>query len=188
MDTKHCIQVYSGEFLDIFNSNISKINIKDIAHALSQICRFAGHSKKFYSVAQHSILVSFLAEKIAKDNKIIVAKWGLLHDSVEFATNDLPRPIKKAIPVFSQIEENFLKVIAQKYNLPLIMPKEIRMADDIMLMTEKKYLLKKSKEKWELENKVKPLAQPIIPCDPESAELLFLTRFKELFGRIKNIH
>lgn len=106
--------------------NPENILIEDIAHALSHLCRYGGHSEPFYSVAQHSIAASYL---VKPEN----ALCALLHDATEAYMVDLPRPVKMKYPQYS-IDENILyKVIAKKFNLPLEIPKEVKAADDDMI-------------------------------------------------------
>lgn len=81
------IRTYTGILFDPFHPKIEDINIYDIAHALSNECRYAGHCSKFYSVAEHSVIISKLC---SEEN----ALTGLLHDGSEAYVKDLPRPIK----------------------------------------------------------------------------------------------
>jgi uncharacterized protein len=82
------IQTYTGKQFWPLSPLPEDIVIEDIAHALSMQCRFGGHVRTFYSVAQHSVHVSLLVEPQ-------YALWGLLHDAAEAYLVDLPRPIKK---------------------------------------------------------------------------------------------
>src|SRR6266496_3875421 len=78
----------SGKWFNVFNPKPEDVDIRDIAHALSNQCRFTGHTKEFYSVAQHSVLVStFCAPEDAA--------WGLLHDASEAYLSDIASPVKK---------------------------------------------------------------------------------------------
>ena len=78
---------YTGKEFYPLDPNPADIDIKDIAHALSNCCRFAGHIKSFYSVAQHSVIVSELCEP---ENALA----GLLHDASEAYLSDIARPVK----------------------------------------------------------------------------------------------
>ncbi len=80
----------TGRSVHILNPRPEEIDIEDVAHALSHACRFAGHVPAFYSVAQHSILVSELLDART-------ALWGLLHDASEAYLHDLTRPLKRAL-------------------------------------------------------------------------------------------
>jgi hypothetical protein len=99
------MQTYSGmKFYPLSeNFDYSKILLVDIAHALSQICRYAGHTNNFYSVAEHSMVMA----KLFPEHK----KIALLHDAAEAYFGDLPRPIKNAIPAFKYHEHNLLSHI-----------------------------------------------------------------------------
>ena len=83
------IQTFTGRAFYVLDPRPEDVDIEDIAHALSMQCRFAGHCREFYSVAQHSVTASWLVPP--ED-----ALWGLLHDAAEAYVVDLPRPIKRA--------------------------------------------------------------------------------------------
>lgn len=120
----------SGIKFNLLEPTTDMINIQDIAHALSNICRFGGHSNHHYSVAQHSVLASH----IVPDQFALTA---LMHDATEAYIGDMVSPLKHAIPQFKQIEQNLWEVIAQKYNLPQFIPEEVKYADLQMLKLEK---------------------------------------------------
>ncbi len=127
------MEVYSGIKFYPFDPHEDEINIIDIAHALSNICRFSGHTKSFYSVAQHCIHVS----ELCKDNKL----EGLLHDSSEAYLSDVPRPVKLLLPQYKECELNLLEKIFRKYNLKFPIPKEVKIFDNVMLEREHRHVL-----------------------------------------------
>jgi hypothetical protein len=91
------IRLLSGCLFDYNDPRSSPVEIGDIAAALSKVCRFAGHIHQFYSVAQHVVNAS----------RIVPAEHAftaLMHDTAEAFTNDLPTPLKFAIPVFKELE------------------------------------------------------------------------------------
>jgi hypothetical protein len=105
------------------------IMIDDIAHALSQQCRFGGHLPEYYSVAQHSVIISY----IVPDHLKMAA---LLHDAAEAYVLDIPRPIKVNLPGYKEMEERILKLIFQKFDLDYALMQEIKAFDDSMLDME----------------------------------------------------
>src|SRR5438552_3035736 len=89
------IQTFTGKKFFPLEPNADDICIEDIAHSLSMQCRFNGHSKQFYSVAQHSVLIaSWWFGDYPK-----LAKYALLHDASEAYLSDIPRPLKQ-LPEF----------------------------------------------------------------------------------------
>lgn len=91
--------------------DIARIEIEEIAHALAHICRFGGHSPEYYSVAQHSVLVSCLAP-------VKLKKAALLHDASEAYTGDVIKPLKNLLgKAFADIEYNLMATIGLKYGL-----------------------------------------------------------------------
>ena len=89
-----------------------------MAHSLSQICRFLGHTDGFYSVAQHSVLVS---EHVPHED----ALWGLLHDASEAYLCDLPAPIKRdpEMSIYRIAEDRLMLAVCERYGLPPEMPR-----------------------------------------------------------------
>jgi len=172
-----CIGTYTGKRIYFGNIKAEDISIIDIAHSLSHICRFTGHTKEFYSVAQHSVLVSdhqtTLAEKRA----------GLLHDATECYLNDLASPLKKYLSGcgYSELENEFHEVINEKYNINDGFTPNIKKVDLQALFTEKRDVLNKPNSDWGWGDEIMRFEETIIPLQPKEARALFLKRFEELF-------
>lgn len=111
------MNTYTGIYLDPINPKPEQIELLDIAVALSRVPRWVGHTHHFYSVAEHSILVSELASvKGIKDKNILLL--SLFHDSAEAYVSDIPSPVKALLkPTISNIENNFLEAIYKKFNI-----------------------------------------------------------------------
>ncbi len=166
------IQTYTGKKFYPLDPRPEDVCIEDIAHALSLICRYNGHSRVFYSVAEHSYRMS-LAE--IRGNP----KWFLMHDAAEAFLSDVPRPIKPMLPEFAQIEKSILKVIGEKFNLGEFDEAEILNADLIMLATEKRDVLVFNHINWNVKLP-QPLEDIICPIHPRITESLFLLRARTL--------
>lgn len=129
------IYTASGKKFDLANLNPEQIDINDIALSLSNQCRFAGHTPRFYSVAEHSLLVS---DQLPDELKL----WGLLHDATECYISDIPSPVKQLIPEISYLEMLVMEAIAIKFNLPFENFKEpaaVKSADLKILENEINY-------------------------------------------------
>jgi hypothetical protein len=140
------------------------------------LCRFNGHTKKFYSVAQHSVIVSYICEP--ED-----ALWGLLHDAPEAYLIDIPKPLKilPELRALVEVENKVQEVICSHFGLPLKEPASVRHADQCALYTEKRDVMPRDMTKeFSYPLKYKTLSVPIIPLLPDQAERLFLDRYYEL--------
>lgn len=171
------MQTFVGVRFRPTNPDIKDISIVDIAHALANQCRYAGHTKEFYSVAEHSVRVSRI---VPKEH----AFWGLMHDSPEAYLQDMIRPLKMVHPLgdeYLKLEHRLMEVIAQRFKLKLPMPPEIKEADNIMLFTEKRDLMEVQLP-WFDEGKYAPLPEVIKPWSPKQARYEFLYRFGEIVG------
>ena len=113
---------------------VEAIDIVDIAHALGNLCRFTGHCRRFYSVAEHSVHVS----RMMPDDLALV---GLLHDATEAYCADLARPLKQLVPDYRAVEDAIWQAVAEKFGLPVEMPAAIKTADMAMLKLEVDHLL-----------------------------------------------
>lgn len=173
------IQVANGNTIDPLNPDPEDIHIEDIAHALSNQCRFSGHVKKFYSVAEHSIKVSYAVPK--ED-----ALWGLLHDASEAYLVDVPSPIKNDLfgKQYREVEDLLMGVICEKYGLDPKMPASVKAADNSLLHTEVRDLLHPMKSQEDFDNLWTPwlIEEPQIyritnPYTPATSRWLFLSNF-----------
>jgi hypothetical protein len=171
MDRGDWIQTYTGKKFYPLDPRLEDICIEDIAHSLANTCRYNGHSRVFYSVAEHSVRMAFAMLPGCP-------KWRLLHDAAEAYTSDVPRPVKPMLKEFKNIENSILKVVAEKFNLGNCDYDAIHHADAVLLSTEKRDVLNSPVE-WELELP-EPLDIRIHPWPPSVAEELFLTCAKEL--------
>ena len=131
------ITTYTGKRIDPMNPDSSAIDIKDIAHALSLICRGGGHSRFFFSVAQHSINCAKegVERGFDRDDVMMI----LLHDASEAYMSDLVRPIKRRMPSYSEAEEKLQNLIWT--TLVGKVPdseerKRIKLVDDLMFSLE----------------------------------------------------
>ena len=166
------LQTFSGLKYWPADPRAEDVNLQDIAHALSMLCRYTGHVDRFYSVAEHSWHVSYL---VSKPNALA----GLLHDATEAYTNDISRPLKRSLPEYQQLENLNWLAIAQAFGLPDELPVEVHEADRNMLSVEKSALLKPLPE-WETDFGWPRLPVKVFAWRPEVAERMFLQRFYEL--------
>lgn len=123
------IRTFSGIYINVFKPDLNDILIEDIAHALSMQCRFGGHTQDFYSVAEHSIWVS---NQVSKEFKL----EALLHDASEAYLVDIPKPIKRGLDDYNQVEEILMSSIAEKFNINFPFNKNIKVADNSALEYE----------------------------------------------------
>lgn len=159
------IRTFKGLYVDVFNPDPKTLDIEDIAHALSQVCRFAGHTHKFYSVAQHCIeCVTELTKRGTEDKKILLTM--LMHDATEAYLGDMARPIKKRMPEYKNIENLLMATIAEKWELYFPFPPVIKTIDNYILEVEHDSVI---------------LRKNYIPIrEPREAEEQFLYLFKRL--------
>jgi len=125
------VRTYHGLIVDVLNPDPTQIFIEDIAHSLSQLCRFGGHTDQLYSVAQHCVIMSeldFIPEELRMT--------ALLHDAPEAYMVDVPRPLKRLLDKYMEIENNMHQVIAAAFGLPYPFPEIIHHADEWMLQRE----------------------------------------------------
>ncbi len=121
------IATYSGVEFFPLDPKVEDIRLFDIAHALSMKCRYTGQCHQFFSVAQHSVMVSQILEamKATVEEQYI----GLMHDAQEAYLPDVASPIKGHIPGYREIEQKVEAVVAEAFNFKFPHPKIIKVAD-----------------------------------------------------------
>lgn len=150
----------------------STIDHADIAHALSQLCRFAGHIDRFYSVAEHCVLMS---QAVPPEHALA----ALLHDATEAYVVDVPRPLKRYLPDYQAIEQQTWYAIAYRFGLDFELPAEVKDADNRILRNERAALFSRA-EAWPAIDDLEPLPVQVIGLAPLDAELAYLRRLAEV--------
>lgn len=178
-----CMWTSTGKLFDILDPDPWAIELEDIAHALSNICRFGGHTYRgFYSVAQHSVLVSELCDTAD-------ARVGLLHDATEAYLGDVISPLKlqPGMETYRAIEAEMAEAIAARFEFPgdygAPLPPSVELADrlavflemrDLMLGDPMKYGRKVARPDLTI------LRRTIRPLRPAKAKAQFIARAREL--------
>jgi 5'-deoxynucleotidase YfbR-like HD superfamily hydrolase len=176
------LQTVSGRRVNPFDPDPSQLDAGDIARALGNLCRFGGHARVFYSVAQHSVIVSELVEQRGGDPEEVFA--ALMHDASEAYLGDMPHPIKHRSPLgsaFKAAEEHLEGALREHFGIKAEVP-EIKRADRALLATER---LAFSAENWhwpELDG-VEPLELELRAWSPDEATAEFARRYAELDAR-----
>lgn len=166
------MQTFTGGAFFPYAARVEDINIVDIAHSLAFQCRYNGHTKYFYSVAEHCVLISYAVPE--ED-----ALWGLLHDAPEAYISDMIRPLKKKMPEFRELDEHIMTLICEKFGLPLEMPESIKEADNRIIENERLALLSEPPLPWTVLHGALPNVA-IQAWTPEEAEIRYLARFQNL--------
>jgi len=165
------IQTISGKQFNFSNIEPEAICLEDIAHSLSNICRFNGHTKSFYSVAEHCVVMSYLVPAEAQAG-------ALMHDAGEAYIGDISTPLKNLAPALCDIENRILVTVLQKYSIDyaahrgLLKEADLRMLETERLQLMANYLI----ENWECTRGVEAFDVGL-PCWSQSeAKAQFLQR------------
>lgn len=168
---------FTGRRFFPLEPHAADVDLLDVAHALSLICRFGGHCSRHYSVAQHSVHVSRLVPAA-------LAMQGLMHDAAEAYLGDVIRPVKRHVGGYDLLEARVMLAVRERFNLPVLTTPEraeVKRADNVALVTERRDLVAPHVWKWrEDELGVAADPEPIVALEPAAAESLFVHRFVEL--------
>jgi 5'-deoxynucleotidase YfbR-like HD superfamily hydrolase len=184
------VQTASGRKFYPLDPRADEVHIYDVAHALSNICRFGGMCRSFYSVAQHCVLASFYAP-------LASALPVLCHDMAEAYLTDIPRPWKRLLYVrlgnslqtLKALEANLLNTILIALRCPPATDpiwQPVAEVDMRMLATEARDLMTPLVDNWsntfcsDRYSDCNPFPEPIEPWTPERAKQAFLKRYAEL--------
>lgn len=194
----NAIQTYTGLAYDFEKPTPDMICLDDIAHALSNACRFAGHVSRFYSVAEHCVRVSYALEVWYPNSTARLARIGLLHDAHEAYVWDCPRPFKplfvnaEGVNVYEEFANKADIAIAAKFGAAraeVFHEPPIKRADDCLLVAEAKLLMHHGPEEWaSWDERYSKIEDPppeawhpsTVGWDPKFAEEAFHHRAREL--------
>ena len=174
---------YTGKAINPLNMRAEDICIEDIAHALACVNRFAGHTAKPITVAQHSVYVS----RVVGDARHPLALQALLHDASEAYLGDVTKWLKPHMPAYVEAENRLERLIYEKFGCPLSMCEEVARADRVMVMYEAPRGFGKAWDGLHLQQR--PGYEPITPGEMErigkwavwnwrASEEAFLVRYR----------
>jgi hypothetical protein len=164
-----------GKKFDLLEPSASMVEPADIAHALSMQCRLNGHTRVFYSVAQHSFLV---ADLVPEQYQL----EALLHDAAEAYVGDLVSPLKDVLPEYRQIEHHVWHAICSRFDIDPVLPPCVHDADLVALATERRDLMPSHSDLCHSLIGTAPALARIKPwTQPEAAQLYF-DRLMSLLG------
>lgn len=167
-----------GKHFDYLDPRAEDIDILDIAQGLANECRFGGHTRAFYSVAQHA----WLASHVVPAEHALEA---LLHDASEAYCKDIPLPLKLLLPDYRDIEARVDGAIRAAFGLPLQMTTVVKRADLILLATERRDLMPPDDTPWAILDGIEPLPRRIVAMQPSRAQAIFLKRYVELTTHVR---
>jgi len=175
MNLPPIILLNNGRDLDLLNPDLTGLKVEHLAASLSKLCRFNGHCNGFYSVAQHSVLVSEICPHE-------FALHGLLHDAHEAFIGDITTPLKHQLTGLEEIENRLQRAVFEHFGLSPELPPEVKHADHVALKTEERDLMPEHTP-WGFYNGIVSLSRKLSFGAPSYAQDLFLNRFYELTGR-----
>lgn len=168
------METYTGAQFWPVDPRSEEVDPVDIAHALSLLCRYAGHTDRFYSVAEHCVVLSHWVAP--KD-----ALHALLHDATEAYVVDIPRPLKRSLPEYRDIEQGVWLAIAERFGVQPEIPQAVLDADTRILLTERAAFKSRSHLEWGMEW-MTPLPVTVEGWQPEEAERRYAERLAELLA------
>jgi len=194
------MQTYTGEQFWFEHLVGNEIVIEDIAHALSNICRFGGHTREFYSVLDHSLLVTRYLERAGASS--YVQMLGLLHDAHEAYTGDIPTPFKRYLWFQEDHMTTYMERVQERIMNALLPQPEflqigndaerraVARADTALLLAEARDLLPRGPVAgWTDEitrvTGVQAYPGPVQPSAPREAREAFLRAYRELRDKVR---
>lgn len=167
------MQTFTGRQFWPMDPRPEDVDPLDIAHALSLLCRYNGHVDRFYSVAEHCVLMS---HAVPPED----ALWALLHDATEAYVGDMIRPLKHSMPDYRAAEDRVMVAIVERFELASTsMPASVKDVDNRILLTERATLMDRHAGEWAVDH-LEPLPVKVLGWDPMWAEARYIDRLLEL--------
>ncbi|MBR1225224.1 hypothetical protein JQ600_09870 [Bradyrhizobium sp. AUGA SZCCT0176] len=173
IDVGPSIMLQSGAWFDFAAPHSSPFTIEDIAHGLAHICRYSGQCNGFYSVAEHSLLVS--------ETAIGFELEALMHDAAEAFLGDITRPLKQMLPEYKRIEGEVERAIFSRFGIQTPIPREVKQADLRVLAAEQRQIMPRGTDDWLRGQDVVPAPIVVRSLPPDEAKRAWLERFEALY-------
>lgn len=179
-------QTFTGRQFWPLDPQKEDLDIRDIAHALSNQCRFGGHTSRHYSVAEHSLLVADLCFLLSKGEHSTIPGGetlelaALMHDASEAYLVDIPSPVKPHLQNYEALEDTLMAAISARWDFSWPMPQRVKDADRMALAIEKQALLGLEPEPWPMAYKPPAAFFSLVRSEPQSIPRIkdkFLHRF-----------
>lgn len=167
------IILHSGTYFDLQDPERAAFSIEDIAHALGNLCRFTGHTDRFYSVAEHSVLCSHMVPP--ED-----ALAALMHDAAEAFIGDVSSPLKALLPDYAAVERRVERAVWASVGLPDDLPASVKVADRMALALEQRFCMGNRDQWGDVPVLADAVASPIRFLSPAEARAAFLDRYQSL--------
>lgn len=150
-NTEYAVETYSGAFVDTRRPDPATITLEDIAHALAHTCRYGGHCKRYYSVAEHAVLVSRRVEELGYSNRR--CRSGLHHDDAEAYLGDIPKPMKPLLgeryeTLTERMDAAIVSALKLGLNVEMLHDPVVKEADTWALFLEARFLLPSKGINW----------------------------------------
>jgi len=170
----HAILTASGVYFDLAAPERAPVDVVDISHALAHQCRFTGHTRRFYSVAEHSVHCSYLVPP--ED-----ALAALLHDAAEAYIGDVSKPLKSMLPDYQALEKRVEAAVFAHFGLPAVLPDSVKRADMEMLRAEQIRSMC-NEDEWAFHGYTSAIGY-VRFWSPTVAKVKFLKRYMQLRGK-----
>ena len=171
------VQTYLGRQLRMPEFNGDAINLVETATVLSRICRFGGRTEVFYSVAEHSVRCALFVRDAGYS--LFEQFYALNHEGDESLLGfDPPSPLLRLTPDLRQLKHAAHTAYMTRYGLPIEMPAIVKIADAVLLSTEKRDLMKTEPMPWY--SMPNPMPATIVPWSMQEAAERFLSLWHEL--------
>lgn len=167
------MQTHSGGRFYPMDVRPEDINPEDIAHALGLLCRYGGHVDRFYSVAEHCVLMSYAVPQVD-------ALAALLHDATEAYVVDVPRPLKAYLPEYKKIEARVWDAIAIRFGINPLLSGAVHAADTRILLNETAALMRNREDWWPGLDGLEPLPVTVVGWSPAYASIRYRERLLDL--------
>jgi hypothetical protein len=174
------IETYTGQQFFFKHAADQEIRLADVAHSLSMQCRYNGHTLRFYSVAEHAVLLALAAER---DGRTPLECLTMLHhDDGEYIISDLPRPIKVLLPAFKAAEAQVETAVARAFGTIYPFPDWLKDMDTRALVDERRQAMSASGHEWGTDG-MEPVGIVLRFWGPSEAKEMFLWMHNRLAGR-----